>query len=428
MDTSQQDLIHLRPQNSDEIDLGELIRNLMGEWKLISAITVFGALASVVIALQQTSIYRVEAIIAAPTISELGAMVDQALVPINGEKAMERVVEELFSAKNQNIVFGQSELFKVTSQGDNSSNLNTLFTNAMKDLTITRLEREFYTVNDDQRAPFKEVSIVLDSAHADQAALFVNALAIKSLALASDTFKEDASARKFDQITKLETEVIALREAAANARLADVKRLEEQNNLTRDELLLELALLEQQAKTNRLKRIAQLDEAITAATGLKISEPVTWEDLRPASSNAQILNDLSGATQSQPLYFQGTRLLAAEREMLGARTNDLLYVKKSAELQFQVQQLAVDPKIEALKLRKDDTIYIANYDVLQTELAVLKNLPTDFPISRMATLIQPAIRSTQPIKPNRQLIAVAGTVLAAFLGLFLTLIRIAIKK
>ena len=427
MDNNQQDLIHLRPQSTDEIDLGELIRKLIGEWKLVTAITLFGAFASVVIALQQASIYRVEAIIAAPSISELGAMVDQTLVPITGEKAMERVVEELFSVKNQNIVFGQSELFKITSQ-DNSSNLNTLFANAVQELSIKRVEREFYTLADDQRAPFKEVSIVLDSAHAGQAALYVNALATRALALAFETFKEDASARKFDKITKLETAIIALRDAAATARLADIKRLEEKNNLTRDELLLELALLEQQAKTNRLKRIAQLDEAITTAAGLKITEPVTWEDLRPASSNAQIFNDLSGATQGQPLYFQGTRLLAAERDMLQARTNDLLYVGKSAELQFQLQQLAVDPKIAALKLRGDDTIYIANYDALQTELSVLKNLPTDYPIARMATLIQPAIRSTKPIKPNRKLIAVAGTILAGFLGLFLALIRIAIKK
>ena len=427
MDNNKQDLIHLRPEGPNEVDLGELILKLIGEWKLITAVTALGAFASLVIALQQTSIYRVEAIIAAPNIAELSVMVDQSLVPISSEKAIERVVENLFSVKNQKIVFGQSELFQISSQG-NSGNLGTLFANSMKDLTISRVEREFYTLAENQRAPFKEVSIVLDSAYAGQAALFVNALTTRALALALETFREDTTARKLDQITKLETEMIALREAGTTARLGNIKRLEDQNNLARDQLLLELALLEQQAKTNRLKRIAQLDEAIPTAAGLKITEPVTWEDLRPASSNAQILNDLSTATRGQPLYFQGTRLLAAEREMLRARTNDLLHVQESAELQFQLEQLAADPKIAALKQREDDTIYIANYDALKTNLSVLENLDTDFTNAKMATLIQPAIRSAEPIKPNRKFIAVAGTVLAAFLGLFLALMRIAVKK
>jgi LPS O-antigen subunit length determinant protein (WzzB/FepE family) len=427
MDNNKQDLIHLRPESSDEIDLGELIRNLIGEWKLITAITLFGAVASVIIALQQTSIYRVGAIIAAPTISELGAMVDQTLVPMNSEKALERVVEALFSVKTQNTTFLKSELYTIASQ-DNDSNPNTLFTQVMDDLLIERVEREFYTLAPDQRAPFKEVNITFNSAHPDQAAQFVNDLAAQAMILASETFKEDATARKFDNITKLEIALLALTDAVTAARLADIKRREEKNNLTRDELLLELALLEQQAKTNRLKRIAQLDEAISTAAGLKITEPVTWTDLRPASSSAQIVNDLSGTIQSQPLYFQGTRLLAAERNMLRARSNDLLYVEKSAALQFQLQQLAVDPTIASLKQRNDDTIYINNYNSLQTELSALKNLPTDYPIARMATLIQPASQPTTPIKPNRKLIAVAGTVLAGFLGLFLALIRIAIKK
>jgi LPS O-antigen subunit length determinant protein (WzzB/FepE family) len=90
--------------------------------------------------------------------------------------------------------------------------------------------------------------------------------------------------------------------------------------------------------------------------------------------------------------------------------------------------LAVDPTIASLKQRNDDTIYINHYNSLQPELSALKNLPTDYPIARMATLTQPASQPTTPIKPNRKLIAVAGTVLAGFMGLILALIRIAIKK
>jgi len=427
MDTNQQDLIHLRPQNSDEIDLGELLRKLIGEWKLVTAVTLLGAVASVVIALQQTSIYRVEAILAAPSIAELGAMVDQTLVPIDSEKAMEKVVESLFSIKNQRAVFDQSELLRLSGL-DSTVTPNELFSTITNDLSITRIEREFYNLSDNERSPFKEVNISFDSANAAEAAEFVNTLAIKALASSLETFKDDAAARKTDQIRQIERQLKGLQEAAKQGRLAEITRLEDANSLARDALRLQLNLLEQQAKTNRLTRMAQLKEAIKTASGLKIIEPISWESLRPTNANAQFLNNLSGAPEAQPLYFQGTRLLIGERDMLAARTDDLLYVAESSAIELKLTQLSADPKIAALKARQNDTIYIPNYDELIAQKSALINLLVDFPIARMASLIQPAVASTIPIKPNRKLIAVAGTVLAGFLGLFFALIRIAIKK
>ena len=427
MDTNQQDLIHLRPQNSDEIDLGELLRKLIGEWKLVTAVTLLGAVASVVIALQQTSIYRVEAILAAPSIAELGTMVDQSLLPINSEKAIEQVAEGLYSVKNQRLVFNQSELSKVHSEEITTIN-NDLFRAVSENLSIERIEREFYTLPEDQKSPFKEVRISLESPHVVEAADYVNTLAMQAMNTALGAFSENTAARKNDQISSLKRDIKALKAGTEQARLANITRLEEANELTRTELLLELTLLEQQAKANRLKRIAQLNEAIMTASGLKIVEPVSWENLRPTANNAQFLNSVKNVAEPLPLYFQGTRLLMAERDMLHARMDDLLYVANSAALQLQLDKLAADPVIAALKLRSDDTIYVEGYDALLKKLAGLENLSTLFPGLRMATLIQPAIASTQPIKPNRKLIAVVGTVLAGFLGLFFALIRIAIKK
>ena len=427
METNQQDLAHLRPENSDEIDLGELLRKLIGEWKLVTAVTVLGAVASVVIALQLTSIYKVEAIIAAPSLAELGAMIDQTLVPIDSEGAIEKVVEALFSIRNQRTVFDQSELFQLLAL-DSTVNSNELFNNITTKLSITRIEREFYNLSDSERSPFKEVKVSFDSPHAKEAAEFVNNLASKALASSLTTFKADASARKADQVSQIETALQGLQDAATQARLAEITRLEETNSLTSDRLRLDLNLLEQQAKTNRITRIAQLAEAIKTAGGLEIIEPISWESLRPTTANAQFLNNLSGTPESQPLYFQGTRLLNAERDMLTARTNDLLYVVESSAIELELKQLSADPKIAALKARQNDSVYIPNFDELIAQKSTLANLSVDFSIARMATLAQPAIASTQPIKPNRKLIAVAGTVLAGFLGLFFALIRIAIKK
>jgi len=427
MDNSQQDLIHLRPQTSDEIDIGELIRKLILEWKLVTLVTVIGAIASVVFALSLTSIYRVEAVVSAPTIAQMGTLFDQSLIPINAESSLTRVVETLFKNADQRKIFNESALFTTIAK-ETEATPDELYFGLVENLTIERIEREFYSIAEDQRSPFKEVSIRFESPFATEAALFVNTLAIAALDSSKESFTTDVITRKREKTTNLNITLKTLKEATEAVRLAEIERLEEQNRVRSNELSLELGLLEQQAKTNRLKRMAQLDEAIQTAAKLNIVEPITWEDLRPSKNSAQIFNDISGKAPILPLYFQGTRILSAERGMLNNRTNDLLYVGKSSEIEFQLDQLAADPKIAALKVREDDTIYIANYDELQTQLSVLANLSTDFSIASMGTLIQPAIASTKPIEPNRKMIAVTGTILAGFLGLFLALIRIAIKR
>jgi len=428
MQTPQQDLAELRPPySSDEIDLGELIRKLLSEWKLISAITVVGAIASVFFALNQTSIYRIEAVITAPSISELGKITDQTLIPISPERALERVFEQLISAQNQNQQFAKSDLFNtINAKSDHSA--EQIFLSIQKEISIARIDREFYSVNKDERAPFKEVNVSLESAHPAEAQTFINALTISAMESALIAFTEDASTTRQERIIRLEEKLVALTSAAKESRLAEIKRLEAQSALRINELELELTLLEQKAKTDRENRISQLKESLKAAKSLDITDPVTWDDLRTSSSRAQILNDISGSATSTPLFFQGSRIITAEISMLEGRTNDLLYVGKASTIQLELETLKAATKIKALKARENDTIYLESYNKLTTQISQLQKEPNDFSSSALASLVQPAILPTQPIKPNRKLIVVAGTVLAGFLGLFIALIRLAVRK
>jgi len=110
MQNAPQDLAHLRPQQNDEIDLGQLIRNLINEWKLIVSITALGAVFSVVIALMQTPIYKIETTLTAPSIAELGKLSEQSLLPISRTAALEKVAEQLVSTTTQSKAFEQSPL------------------------------------------------------------------------------------------------------------------------------------------------------------------------------------------------------------------------------------------------------------------------------------------------------------------------------
>ena len=56
----------------DEIELGNLIRDLVGEWKIMAAVLAIGAIASIAAAFFLPKTYLVESILRVPTFYELG--------------------------------------------------------------------------------------------------------------------------------------------------------------------------------------------------------------------------------------------------------------------------------------------------------------------------------------------------------------------
>ena len=103
------------------------------------------------------------------------------------------------------------------------------------------------------------------------------------------------------------------------------------------------------------------------------------------------------------------------------------FVGEVPALKLELEKLKNDTNLKALKQRTNDTIYVDQFNDLQNQLAALGALDTNFTASQLGSVTQPAEIPANPIKPNKKLIAIAGTVLAGFLGLFLALIRIAIK-
>lgn len=138
----------------------------------------------------------------------------------------------------------------------------------------------------------------------------------------------------------------------------------------------------QMTKLRREDQVLRYQEAITIARVLGIKKRV---DATNIIQNTQMNVDI--ATASTPLYYLGIEALSAEINILQNRISD-------------------DPFISGLR-------------DLQEQLALLRSFIIDESGMHSVTVDQAAYPSKIPIKPNRRLIVLLGTVVGLFLGIFL---------
>ncbi len=131
------------------------------------------------------------------------------------------------------------------------------------------------------------------------------------------------------------------------------------------------------ALDKRLDRVAQLDEAINVSQQVGINKPIVERNF------------------SSALYLLGSDLLIAEKSVLELRKNDDAFIPELRDLQGQLQNL------QSLKIIK-----------------------TDFGV---VTIDQAAVYGDK-IKPKKSIILAVAGVLGLMLGIFIALIRRAVKN
>ncbi|MCF6254029.1 MAG: Wzz/FepE/Etk N-terminal domain-containing protein [Thiomicrorhabdus sp.] len=151
-----------------------------------------------------------------------------------------------------------------------------------------------------------------------------------------------------------------------------------------------IASARQVEQSRRLDRIAQLEEAIKITKALNLSKPIS-------SGPTLNINNLSGTGQDEgiALYLLGSDLLEAERDVLAQRKNDDAFIEGLRNWQ------------ESLQLLKSLKIEPEKFGVMQVDQAA------DF---------------AEKVKPRKGLILAVGGVLGLMLGVFIALIRRAVKN
>lgn len=373
--TTNQDLAHLRPEPNDEIDLGELIRNLLAQWKLICSITFIGAVLGVVVALALPKEYRVEAVFDKPSTSDIQPLLAQTLVPLTRQAVLGSFLKNLQSrdlieqaleahdalVDDKGIALTAAQRFSKVAEISNS-------------IRIAPATYDFMEELEGLEAEFDEISISTLSSKPSQTALWVNEL----LKLASAKTTAD-----------LMNDILGQR----NVNIAKVKS--------------QLAELEGTAIAKRAQQIEHLQAALAVATELNINEPTSWSALVHGNGNVQLLNE---QPEKEEDFLKGTRILIAE-----------LAVLKNSPVQL-ADLTVISTTDEITKTT------IISPNTLKGQIATLENFSLDIANIRY---IKPNVEALIPAtaeKPNRKLIAIAATVLAGFFALFIALIRLAIRK
>lgn len=112
--------------------------------------------------------------------------------------------------------------------------------------------------------------------------------------------------------------------------------------------------------------------------------------------------------------------LSDKASLGGARyiDNDLIYTRGAKTLRAQLQ---------ILENRVSDEPFIKGYRELKTHLGLLKAYTLDDTQTSVVVVDEAAEVPTAPIKPKKTMIIAVGIVLGGMLGIFVALVRIAIR-
>jgi len=415
-----------REIDNDEIDIGDLLSSLFREWKMIALVMLVGAVCALAYVLYLPKTYLVEAKFRIPTAHELGDLFDQELIEIAPEAILKKVVDQVLSAEVQASVLKNSELGRELTKNSSLSPIE-LSRLISSDLLVDLVKRDYFQLKKEEKTPFQEISVALESSHPQMAAEFIQLLIQQAEDSALTNLSNDANAIKQIKIKKIQEELESLTLAAKVIREAKITRLQEANQELINTYQQEIDLKIQKALQDRRNQVIRWTEAHKTADSLGIREPVTWDDLRPLRKATQITNELGNKEDSRPLFFRGTRFLSAELNRLKERNDDRPFISGITELEKKMATIKNDPKIAALESRSNDRIYVEKYDSLLRQLTRLRDQSAQFKNAKMAVISQPAIIPINPMQ-NSMLILIAGLFFSAFIALLVAMVRISLRN
>lgn len=204
-----------------------------------------------------------------------------------------------------------------------------------------------------------------------------------------------------------------------------IAELLEADALKRAGLNDELRALRLQLKLRRENRIALLNEAIAIARSLGLKHPSTPSSMGQAAVEptgnvirTEVIN------QQIPLYFMGTDALEAEQRALRSRTSDDFTDSRVAEIRKELLLLENNRKVQVLKERQNEELFLKGIEVLRAERARLSAISTDMRNLRLVEIDRSAVEPVKPVWPNKALILALGTILGCGLGGLLALMRV----
>ncbi|AEG31978.1 Wzz/FepE/Etk N-terminal domain-containing protein [Thiomicrospira cyclica] len=480
------------PQYDDEIDLYELWQTIWSQKWLIAIATIIMTVIAGLYAINMTPTYQSEASLLPPSSAQIDSIRLSELSGFNLERPTQESVYQTYlenlTSSEAIMHLLRLEPHQAFIQNELQLSETQAYRFLRKNLTITTPEisqKEVFKLLSTRIAfqassPHISYEILSDflSASADLTTQeirnsLLTSIELKISRLLSEYEQENARVnREIEAEIKrleeddLESKTVLLQKfELENQRVnreiqAEIKRLEETDIEHKENLTEQIKLLREKAKLDREFRIARLKTDLNIAQALGIETPVNPSDYNRQAGNVSRI-DINSQNPSR--YWLGTKALTQEIRSLQQRTSDDPFISELPDLFRQLEALNVNQRIERLKNRQDNFPFSEELRSIQAKLnqldeeniriLTLKNRTDNFPFSdslrslhnKLEVLNEAKTKIAQadfsvfrvaqlpmvpenPIKPNKKLIVAVALVLGGMLGIFIALIRGAVRK
>jgi len=407
---------------NDEIDLVELFRALWRQKVLIVGITLLVTALAACYAFLATPYFETRTYLRPVPQSNLDQLNETGIYKLTPEEAINRVASGLSSYDNRlDFFMNNQELFpNIRDDSDRLEQVFAEFNEESFEMLFPDPKRT------DNRSAF--VGLKLTYPEGVAGASVVNAFVAFVLDLERREIAEDVESLISNRLASLEMNIEAQRANYNASKEAKIATLLENDALKRAQLQDELSTLRDELKTRRTNRIQQLNEAISIAESLGIRKPTSPTAMSDsARGNTQVIRT-EVTNRETPLYFMGTEALTAERDALVGRKSDDFIEPRIAEIQSELAMLENNREVEILRSREGEDLYLSNLAELREEAARLKGIKLDTDRLRLVRLDQPALESSNPVKPKKAMILALGLVLGGMIGVFVALVRSLVNR
>ena len=408
--------------NDDEIDLFELWEGLVAEkktfWIVLLGVVFLGA----ALAFYKPSVYQASAELSPPETRNIVELNIPAIKNFSEAEIFHYFIESLFLSDIY-LSLAKEQDFKEFFHGQEEKSSAYVLEHFSRALTISLPQNE-----KKDSVGFSTVNVSFSASDAE--------MSYKVLQRLLEKVSENAKTSLVSNLTmQLQTSIdnnlilFKTEEAKIYKEIqAEIERLVENDKVNRALILENIASLREQAIQSRLHRVIQLEEAYKTATQLKIDRPIVPVDFQAQSGPE---NQIVVGGSTMPIgYWMGTKVLAADIKSLNSRQNDDAFIAELPGLKKQLKDLEVNQKVEALQNRVSHLAFSEALRSYQNQnnawkIGVEALSKADFKTHEFVVGI--VVPST-PINSSRMLIVAVSVVLGLMLGIFIALIRRAVKK
>lgn len=416
------------PTNTnDEIDLGELIKNLAAQYKLIVGITLLGTLLSLAVALYLPNIYRQEVILSKPHDADIAELNANGYTKFTTQKIFKQYYDILRSPHSLELFIKEAGFLQSLYPETNRQE-NTLIAEFYKKFKIEILEPKPDLKNGVVIAP-SMIAIRVDH---EKEEVIVNLLNEYTRYTEKKFIKSLSEQQKVQIESELKTivrDIELLRSAEKLAREDEIIKLEEKNKNEISAINNKIEALLVKADTDKSHEIIAMDSAYKIAKKLGIKKPTSIADI---GKNFQGLTSKTEITmtdkQELPLYLMGTEYLDAKREDLNVRTDNAPFIREYTSLKEQIKLLENDAKLTSLKNRSSDDPYITELPALIARKHKIERLSLVFNGVKAMKIEKNAKITGEKIKPKRAVIVIVGVIISGMISLFVGIIAAVIVK